>query len=256
MTTNIPRYDFHIHTKYLGCGNATMEVNAIVETCERLGVTKLGITDHLNSLDKVELHVPIKQDIERLDTPLDVYFGVELNFIGCDSAFPFSAGIKEKYGFQFAIGGIHGTYMDVYDLKRIVDIQHRHHLKTCADPLVDVLVHPYNTLAKAFLNKGWPPFCMDAVPEQYARELGQAARDSGTAIEIHWRCINDLGEAYIAYLEILAAQGASFSLSSDAHDINRLKNVETTWRVAAELNLTPDRIWVPEGQPLKKGSRG
>ena len=252
MTTNIPRYDFHIHTKYLGCGNATMEVSAIAKECERLGVTKLGITDHLNSLDKLPLHIPIKQDIERLDTPLDVYFGVELNFLACDGSFPFSADIKEQYGFQFVIGGIHGTYMDYYDLKQIVDIQHRHHLKTCSDPLVDVLVHPYNTLVNEFNKEDWPPFSMDAVPKQYARELGQAAHDTGTAIEIHWRCIAQLGEAYTAYLEILAAEGASFSLSSDAHDVNKLKNVESTWRVASELGLTPDRIWVPEEQPLNE----
>lgn len=227
-----------------------MEVSAIAEACERLGVTKLGITDHLNSLDKLELHRPIKKEIERLNTSLDVYFGVELNFLGCDGAFPFNKDIKEQYGFQFAIGGIHGTYMDRYDLKQIVDIQHRHHLKTCFDPLVDVLVHPYNTLANVFQNAGWPPFHMDAVPKHYARELGQAARDSGTAIEIHWRCLSQLGDAYKAYLQILAAEGASFSLCSDAHDINTLKNVEASWQVAFELGLTSDRIWSPEGQPL------
>ena len=48
-----PRYDLHIHTKYLGCANETMEVPDIIEECHRLGVTTVGITDHLNTLDQL-----------------------------------------------------------------------------------------------------------------------------------------------------------------------------------------------------------
>lgn len=251
--TNIPRYDFHIHTKYLGCANATMEVDAIIQECERIGVTKLGITDHLNRLDKLELHLPIKRDIEQLRTKIDVYFGVELNFLGVDGDFAFSAEIKEQYGFQFAIGGIHSLYLDTYDLKKLVDIQHRHHLKACRDPLVDVLVHPYNFTKNEFVGRGWPDFTdISVVPESYARELGQTARETGTAIEIHPKCLDRYGEGYIAFLSAIAAEGACFSLGSDAHDINTLKKVELPWKVASQLNLTSDRIWAPRCQPLKK----
>ncbi len=251
MKHDIPHYDFHIHTKYLGCANATMEIDAIVRQCERLGVTALGITDHLNTLDKLDLHIPIKRDIESLDTNIAVYFGVELNFRGCDGEFAFSPEIKEQYGFQFAIGGIHGIYLDTYDLAKIVDIQHRHHLKTCHDPLVEVLVHPYNMIKKVFEKMEWHPFRMSAVPESYVRELGQTAKATGTAIEIHWRCLDDLGDEYVDFLSILAAEGACFSLGSDAHDINRLSNAIPTWHTAGQLNLSADRIWRPRGLPLK-----
>ena len=79
-----PKVDFHIHTKYLGCANHTMEVPAIIETCERLGVTALGITDHLNTIDQLPKHVPILEDIREHETDMDIYFGVELNFTGLD----------------------------------------------------------------------------------------------------------------------------------------------------------------------------
>jgi len=131
--TDCPRYDFHIHTKYLGCANDTMEIAAIVRECGRLGVTSLAITDHLNTLDQLELHRPVRGDIESLDTKVEVYFGVELSFTEADGGFAYSADIQEQYGFQFAIGGIHGPYLDAYDLKALVDVQHRHHLKTCRD---------------------------------------------------------------------------------------------------------------------------
>jgi len=69
---NIPRCDFHIHTKHLGCANGTMEVPAIVKEAERLGLTSIGITDHLNSLDRLPLHAPIRREIEELDTRVSV----------------------------------------------------------------------------------------------------------------------------------------------------------------------------------------
>lgn len=260
--TEIPKCDFHVHTKYLRCANETMEVPAIVQECQRLGVTTLGITDHLNSLDKLDLHLLIKRDIEALMPELDVYFGVELNFTEVDGGFAFSSEIKEEYGFQFAIGGIHSTYVEAYDLKQIVDIQHRHHLKTCEDPLVDVLVHPYWFGKGGFEERGWPWFdSMQAVPESYARELGQVARDTGTAIEIN-ACANLENSAYsdryvkeyIDYLAIIAEEGPCFSLGSDAHDIGRLETVWTAWEVAERLGLGADRIWQPTGAPMVKGA--
>lgn len=259
--TALPRFDFHIHTKYLGCANATMEVAAILQECQRLGVTRLGIADHLNTLDKLPLHVPIRKDIEALSPDIDVYFGVELNFTAADGEFAFSPEIKEEYGFQFAIGGIHGTYADTHDLNKIVDIQHRHHLKTCRDPLVDVLVHPYWFGKGEFDRKGWPWFdSMQCVPESYARELGQVASETGTAIEIN-ACANlenpsysdRYVKEYVAFLSVIAEEGACFSFGSDAHDIGRLKGVAAAWRVAADLGLTADRIWCPKCAPMVSG---
>ena len=246
--TEIPRCDFHIHTKYLGCANGTMEVAAIVRECERLGVASLGITDHLNSLDRLGLHVPIRKDIEALDPEIAVYFGVELNFLAADGGFAYSAEIREQYGFQFAIGGIHGTYLDVYDLKKLVDIQHRHHLKTCRDPLVDVLVHPYWFGKGEFEKKSWPWFdSMQAVPESYARELGQVAKETGTAIEInaganlvHPAYSDRYVKEYIAFLSIVAEEGACFALGSDAHDSDSTSPF--SYRGARELHSWRE-IW-------------
>lgn len=256
--TGLPKCDFHIHTHYLGCANETMLVPAIVEECQRLGVKSLGITDHLNTLDKLDLHVLIKEDIERLNPEIDIYFGVELNFIAADGEFAFTPDVKEQYGFQFAIGGIHRTYLETYDLKKLVDIQHRHHLRTCQDPLVDVLVHPYWFGRNEFDRNGWPWFdSMEAVPESYARELGQAAVETGTAIEINAgaNLVNSAYssryvEEYINFLSIIAEAGASFALGSDAHDINRLENVQASWQVAERLKLDADRIWMPDCQPV------
>lgn len=256
-----PKIDFHIHTKYLGCGNATMEVAAIVRECERLGVTALGFTDHLNSLDQLEQHRPILEEIKRLETPVEIYFGVELNYTGCDQSFVYSREIQEEYGFQFALGGIHATYLETYELKKLVEIQHRHHLKTCADPLVNVLVHPYWFAKAPFDRNGWPWFdSMKAVPAAYARELAQAAKETDTAIEINaMACLcsknnrREFAAEYYDYLAVMVAEGPRFSLGSDAHDLNSLAAVRDAWSVADRLGLPPERIWLPDREPITGG---
>lgn len=258
-----PKYDFHIHTKYLGCGNATMEIPSIVMKCKRLGVVSLAITDHLNSLDKLELHVPIRKDIEKLNTEVEVYFSVELNFTGCDQRFAFNQEVKEKYGFQFAIGGIHSTCLEECDLKKLVEIQHKHHLKTCQDPLVQVLVHPYWFGKGEFDNKGWPWFnSMKVVPEAYVRELGQVSKETATAIEINGKAnlknpafSEDYVEEYFDYLSVLAEEGVIFSLGSDAHDLGHLAAIQDSWQIVERLDLSQDRIWRPECKPMIGGRR-
>lgn len=255
------RSDMHLHTTYLGCADETMSVEAIVRECERLGVTALGITDHLNSLDKLEKHVPIKADLMQADTPIDLYFGVELNFMEEGGEFAFNAEVKEEYGFQFAIGGIHSLYVEEYDLKRIVDIQHRHHIKACQDPLLDVLVHPYWFSPWEFKKKDFPlPETMEYVPKSYVRELGQVAKETGTAIEINGGANlrnphypDGYAESYVEYLAVIAEEGALFAVGSDAHTVKRLEDIEACWRTVEALGLPSERIWMPECNPIKSG---
>jgi len=253
---NCPRYDFHIHCHYLGCANETMQIPAIVAECERIGVTAMAITDHLNTPDKLDLHRPIPGELCACRTDMDLYFGVELNFMSCDGAFAFNEEVKAELGFQFAVGGIHNPYLDTYDAKKLVDIQHRHHLRVCQDPLVDVLVHPYWFWRRPFEDNGWPPFTsMDLVPDAYARELGQAARDTGTAIEINGSMVpggSSYVDGYVEYLAAIAEEGAMFSVGSDAHDIGELKRIESTWGVVDQLKLSADRIWSPNVTPINK----
>ena len=257
-----PKLDFHIHTKYLGCADATMELADILRECERVGVTALGITDHLNRPDQVDLHRAIREDILALDTTLDVWFGVELNFTGPDAGFVYSDEIRDRIGFQFAIGGIHATYVDEYDLAKIIDNQHRHHLKTCEDPAVDVLVHPYWFGKGVFDRNGWPWFdSMKPVPESYARELGQVAKETGTAVEIN-ACANLVNpaygerfvEEYFEYLAIIAAEGATFSVGSDAHSLRHLSSVAAAWALVDRLGLDPTRIYKPPCKPMIGGA--
>jgi histidinol phosphatase-like PHP family hydrolase len=140
----------------------------------------------------------------------------------------------------------------------MVEIQHRHHLATCRDPLLDVLVHPYWFSQSEFNRPGWTWFnTMKLVPTQYVRELGQTARQTGTAIEINGAAVlknstygPEFQEEYFDFLSILAEEGATFSVGSDAHDIGHLATIQDCWNMVNRLRLTPDRIWKPKEKPL------
>jgi histidinol phosphatase-like PHP family hydrolase len=249
----IPRYDFHIHTKYLGCADKTMGIFEIIDKCKSLGVKALACTDHINSFDQLELHNLIREDIEQINTDIEVFFGAELNFLGYQQGFAFNEDIKEKYGFEFALGGIHETYVREYDLKKIINIQHEHFLRVCEDPLVQVLVHPYWFSPGEFRDNKWPwPNFMEAVPESYMHELGQASRESNTAIEICGHSIlknssfnEDYTKIYFDFLAVLAEEGALFSFGSDAHSIDMLETIQPVWEMAKRFNLSENQIWHP-----------
>jgi histidinol phosphatase-like PHP family hydrolase len=103
---------------------------------------------------------------------------------------------------------------------------------------------------------------MLAVPESYARELGQVARETDTAIEINASAnlknpaySERYVKEYIEFLSVIAEEGACFAFGSDAHEIGKLRNVQSAWEVAQTLKLCPDRIWRPTCRPLAGPNR-
>ena len=245
--------DYHIHTAHGGCANETMSLEAIFKAAERQGLESIAITDHLNDRPALPIHEKIKQAIQRCgETPFELFFGAELNVIpGVE--LPYDEDIIRRLGFQFAIGGPHGTHLDDYDITKLVDRQHRLHLETVANPLIDVLVHPWWFGKKEFDDKGYPWFTdMSFVPETVTRELGAAAVEHGTAIEINAMAIfanDDYSEAfkrqYVDYLGLLASEGVTFATGSDAHDIGHLEHLGDLDAVVEQLGIDESRMYHP-----------
>ena len=55
---------------------------------------------------------------------------------------------------------------------------------------------------------------------------------------------------YRDYLAILADEGASFSVGSDAHDIGNLESIRDSWNVVEQLGLSEDQVWQPDCEPM------
>jgi len=245
--------DYHIHTTHVGCANETMTVDAIFAHAERHGMESIAITDHLNTREALPLHEKITADLARLGPPpCELFFGAELNVVPGE-ALPYDEDIKRRYGFEFAIGGPHGTHLESYDIVKLVEVQHGLHLETIANPLIDVLVHPWWFGKGEFDDRAFPWFNdLSVVPDSATRELAAAAIQHGTAIEINGAAIftntdysDAFREQYVDYLGVLAAEGVTFATGSDAHDVSHLTQLSALDAVLARLGLDESRLYHP-----------
>lgn len=247
--------DYHIHTFYQRCGNETLTVENIIRRAEALYLSSIAITDHLNTVDMLPNFRLIKRDIETIETAVEVFFGCELNFQGCDGPFAYSEAIRDEYGFEIAIGGIHSCYTDGDDPVEVVDIQHRHHMRALTDPLVDVLVHPWWIPHSEWQKRPveWWEALLADMPESRVDELGSASAANNCPIEMNASAVFYNGdysprfcELYIEYVARLRDAGALFTVSSDAHDIGQLGQTEYVEGMLDGLGVPADRIWQPQ----------
>lgn len=247
--------DYHIHTYYQRCGNETMTVANIIRKAEELGLTSIAITDHLNRPEQLEAFRYIKEDIQAIDTSVDVYFGVELNYDRLDGDFVYSQQIEDDYGFEVVIGGIHSTYTGSQDMREVLDIQHRHFLRTLQNPLLDVLVHPFWFSRKevAARSPEWWEGFLESIPDEYLAAWAEASRQHHCAIELNSDAIfyydamsTGFKARYIDMVARLAELGALFSVGSDAHDITKMGRTEYLEGLLHGLKVGPEQVWRPE----------
>jgi len=249
-------YDFHIHTYHLRCANETMTVPALVQRCEELGLEAIAITDHLNAPEFLPKHELIKQDLQAIKTPLKIYFAVEVNVINKETgAVSIDEAQLAQGGFEFVIGGPHTSYYERPDKAAIIDLQHRLMLQVLANPLVDVLVHPWWFGAREFAPGGPMEWLTDMgqIPDWHARELGEAAVKYGKAIEANWSAFfteSQYGpafrESYPHYLAEVGKSGCLFTIGSDAHDISKLEGVHPMMALLESVGIGRERLWWPE----------
>ncbi|MFC1806004.1 PHP domain-containing protein [Planctomycetota bacterium] len=256
--------DYHIHTHYLGCGNATMQVEAIVRRAEELGLRSIAITDHLNTLDRLPDHQKIRDELVRIETGIEVYFGCELNILDLNAALPYGSDVAREMGFELAIAGVHRTWLDPQHatpqavLARQTDLL----IKLASCPLVDVVVHPwwFGRAEYESVLAGWLT-SMDAIPREMTRDFVQAAADNGVAIEVNATAsflpdyLPDTFKAsYADYVALLVDYGATLSIASDAHDISKLGTTTIVEDLLERLGVSDDRIWYPSLPPCITGS--
>jgi histidinol phosphatase-like PHP family hydrolase len=255
--------DYHIHTFYQKCGNATLTVENIIRRSEAIGLTSIAITDHLNHRGQLDNFRLIQRDIQPVETSVEVWFGCELNFDACDGNWAYDEAVRDEYGFEVVVGGIHAAYTDSQDPMEVIDIQHRHHMRTLEDPLVHVLVHPY-WFGDGDLNARTPEWwqkLMEEFPEDRIVELAHASAANRAAIELNSEAIfcksaysAGFQAAYIEFVRRLAQHGALFSFASDAHDINHLGSSDYAEGLLDGLGVPEAQVWRPVLQDGQDGT--
>jgi len=258
--------DYHIHTHYVGCANETMRIPAILERCNALGRTSIAITDHRDDDGRRDKNQLIKQELERTDPGgLEVFFGCELNIQNLDADVVLDERMKSDEGFDIVAAGIHSTWRQPGDagvpeiVERYCDLL----CKVAANPLIDVVLHPWWFNEREFneqLKAGFTS--LEMVPGEWTRKLADICVKNDTAIELNtgavltYRAYSEpLRKSYKTYIARLVELGCLISLGTDAHDISTLDSVTVGEEMIAELEIPDDQIWRPRVEAKVAGSR-
>jgi histidinol phosphatase-like PHP family hydrolase len=259
-----PRTDLHLHaTRYRLTGaRPEMTVANIVGRLKDKGYVTAGIVEHLDThrkhpLSCLENLVSEFRTVERehpgvRDGSLALYVGAELDYQGdLDGqgggiSIPDALAIRERLGLDYLLAGVHGLSEGVTSAQTYVEDHHRRLMGIAACPYVDVVVHPWcggHSYARRGRIEAWRFEC---IPEQYLVAFVDAAAQSGKAIEINAKVQADAGDpAFQRYLELLRESGVRVTVGSDAHDIERVGNVDPLNALLREAGFGPDRLWRP-----------
>jgi histidinol phosphatase-like PHP family hydrolase len=258
--------DYHIHTHYVGCANETMTIPAILERCKALGRTSIAITDHRDDDGRRDKNQLIRDELERTDPgDLEVFFGCELNIQNLDADVVVDDQMKRDESFEIIIGGSHSTWYEIGSatVPEIIERQCDLMCKAAANPMLDVLVHPWWFGDGEFNEQFKGEFTsLEMVPDEWTRKLAEICVENDTAIEVN-TCAsllygptdNAFKESYKAYLARFVELGCSVSLGTDAHDINGLDTVTVGEKAIEELGIPEERIWHPRVEAKVTGSR-
>lgn len=257
--------DYHIHTHYVGCANQTMKIPAILERCRELGRTSIAITDHCDSEVELQKNRLIRQELEYTDPAgLEIFFGCELSALDSDARLALDEEGKNREGFEIVIGAPHSVGpadgASVLQLiERLVELM----CKVAANPIVDVLAHPWWLNGREFINQFQGKFTtLEMVPDELTRKLAETCIRHRTAIELNGTGIlaafdgpAGLRDSYPAYVARLVELGCTIALGSDAHDIRDIETVALVQKVLEEIRIPGAQLWRPEIRPVLTGSR-
>jgi histidinol phosphatase-like PHP family hydrolase len=253
MTEMRDDLDLHIHTARVGCANDTMAVPSLLARCEQLGRTHIAITDHLNGPQHLEAQEAIREDLADYDGPVAITWGMEATIADAESgALTVTEEHVERFGYDFVIAGPHGRYHET-EPEAIIAINHRLMLATVRNPIVDALVHPW-----WFSRVEWERALMtwfddmSRIPRWHVEELAEACVETGTSVEMnggaiiqHQRYTDRFKDDYREYLSQLSERGVTFTLCSDAHDIEQLDYATDAAQFLADAGVPDGQIEAP-----------
>jgi len=234
-------YDLHTHTTYShGLGSILDNV----KEAHAKGLTAIGITDHgpghMSYGIKMSEVEQMRSDIEeakKLFPDMDIKLGVEANIANEDGSLDLSK--EEQKLFDYVIAGYHYEYLgknkvkgaalsasswlsdhhmpiSIYAIERNTDLV----VKAIYENDIKVLTHPGDKMKVDI------------------KRIAQAAAKRGTLLEIN----NHHGHLNAEELRIASFYDVNFILSSDAHKVENVGNVENAYKIAQRADIEESRI--------------
>ena len=230
--------DWEIHaTAYRG-QDERMTAAGIVTRCAELGLTHIGIIDHLapdrgwppDALKVIFAH------LEKVAVPsgLRVYRGAEVD-IKEEGCLPELPKLRAELPLDYCIGSVHlgrgeGT-SDEEHARREFELMMRVLKKPCP---IDVLGHP------------WGGRSLERVPETMMRELLQASAALGVGVEVSPRFGAEESDIRLLVRRALE-EGTKLAPVSDAHAYEHLGDTVALHALLTEAGAQDDDLWLPSG---------
>ena len=254
--------DYHVHTQL--CGHAEGELAAYVERAIALGMTEMGIADHLPmfvhwepsltmAMEQLDGYVTAVRSLSARYPEIRILLGVEADYFA--ETEERVADLLGEHDFDYVIGSVHflgdGFGFDQSRNKQEIEVRgvdaiyresYRLVARAAGTGLFDVVGHL--DLPKKFGHRPTDAAAIDVC----ARDALAAIAAAGTAVEINtagWR--KPVGEAYpaAALLASAAALGIPLTFGSDAHtpgdvgaDFHRAVELAGAAGYAATLRLS------------------
>jgi DNA polymerase (family 10) len=227
LPPNLPALsgDFHVHTDVSGDGRSSLEDTVAAARARGYGV--LAVTDHaegtLSGVSRealLEQRDKIRALQRELGDAITLLHGVELN-VGPHGELDYDAEFRRS--FDWCVASVHSHF------EQDRDTQTRRLLRAMQDPSVRMLGH-----LTARMIGGRPPIELDLTA------VFDAARERGIAIEVNG-ALPRLDPSTDA-LRLAQTRGATFLLTSDAHQTSELTLADFAALHATRARLDPAQI--------------
>ncbi len=241
-------YDFHIHSNYRPSddGSEDMSVANIVRFAESNQYSAIGISPHIYKDESTEKLEILREQITTVNTHLRIFLGAEANVLDKSGSLSISEDNLRLIDYLIAAPG-HFNMDEVEKpprkLAELIDYQHEKIMNTVDNPQVNIIAHPYVELLLLTYHKYLPDYPvirrLKEFPESYIREFARKSRENNVIIEVNgyfvceFPAISPDPSRYLSdmidFLSIIAEEGASVIVNSDAHKLHQLNYARYTY---------------------------
>ena len=253
-------HDMHVHTRpHSPDAHWRAKLPAMLKKAAKNKVWLIGLANHYFLNTNFDIFQKLRGQVAA-KTPkgMTVLVGAELCVLDTVGNIKLSEAEAEQL--DFVLAGPHHFKQrwvekpPLGDVKAFIDHQHRMLLGAVQHPLVQGLAHPWViNVHRAQSRWGFSPDDFLALwHEDYFAELGQAAKNHNTALEIgmgiHLMAEHQgdlFWQKYRAGLQAAKAAGAKFYFGSDAHHLFVIARLDWLQPTLKQLGFTPADIVSP-----------
>ena len=251
------QHDFHIHTDLSICAKPTAKLPDYVEIAKKLGLKKIGISNHFwdskieGAFDFYKIqdfkHISeIRPEIEALDQKdVKIYFGAEAEYAPAIHDVSVSEEVAEQL--EYLLVPNSHTHITMpkdlyYPYEKHIDFMIRAYediLNSKVSKYITAVAHPFSAVACPYARE----ILVDLISDDTFRRLFDKTANKGIGFEINVTVMHNKSHeeiennAMIRMFRLAKECGCKFIFGSDAHDLEKHSSYSNAQFIADLLEL-------------------